>query len=125
MLPRLPVSGIAPAVEAGDYRYPMLLKFEEYAIRESPHSRTATVPVDDRELQWMFSNRFNRGLHRQGETLPKFQADVVVPCPSFQQILIRLWGPDDGEGHGFLNRPALTCCHGMTSEGFCSCRAIR
>jgi hypothetical protein len=32
-------------------------------------------------------------------------------------ILI-LWCPDDRECHGFLNRPALTCCHGMTSEGF-------
>jgi hypothetical protein len=35
-------------------------------------------------------------------------------------ILIRLGGPDDRERYGFLSRPALTCCHGMTSDGFCS-----
>src|SRR5664279_1571019 len=47
---------------------------------------------------------------------------TIVALPA---ILIRLWYPDDRECHGFLNRPALTCSHGMTSEGFCSCRAMR
>jgi hypothetical protein len=28
--------------------------------------------------------------------------------------------PDDWTGHCFLNRPALTCSHGRTFEGFCS-----
>jgi hypothetical protein len=103
----------------------MLLHFEEYAIRESPNSRSPTVPVDDRELQWLFRDYINRGLDRERETLPKLRANVVIPCPSVQQIFIRLWYPDDRERHGFLNRPALTCSHGMTSEGFCSCRAMR
>jgi Domain of unknown function (DUF6431) len=44
-----------------------------------------------------------------------------VPDPS----TLRRSCPDDQERHGFLNRPALTCCHGMTSEGFCSCREMR
>jgi hypothetical protein len=39
----------------------MFLNLEEYAVREAPHSCTATVPVDDGELQWMFSNYLDRG----------------------------------------------------------------
>lgn len=124
LLPRLPASRIAPAVEAGDYHNP-LLNLEEYAIRKAPHSRAATVPVDDRELQWMFRDCFDCGFDCQGETVSKLWPDVVVPSPRFQQVLIRLWDPDDRECHGFLSRPALTCCHGMTSEGFCSWRAMR
>ncbi len=94
-----------------------------YGKRRTPARRT--VPVDDMELQWVFRNRLNRGFDRQGETLPKLWTDVVIPRSRFQQILIRFGGPDDRECHDFLNRPALTCCHGMTSEGFCSCLAMR
>ena len=57
-------------MEAGNHDNPMVLKLEEYAIRESPHSSTATVPVDDRKLQWTLSNRINRGLDRQGKRSP-------------------------------------------------------
>lgn len=64
-------------------------------------------------------------LRLPGRNAPKFWANVVIPRPRFQQIFICLWGPDDRESHGFLNRPALTYCHGMTSEGFCSWRAMR
>jgi hypothetical protein len=45
--------------------------------------------------------------------------------PSLYARASALWCPDDRERHGFLNRPALTCCHPMTSEGFCSCREMR
>jgi hypothetical protein len=69
-LPRLPAPRIAPAVEAGYHHNPIVLHFEEYAIREKPHSRTAMAPVDDRELQRMFCECLNRGLDRQRETLP-------------------------------------------------------
>ena len=103
-------------MEAGNYHNPLLLKLEENAVRKAPHSGTATVPVDDGELQWMFRDCLNRGFDRVGKTLPKFWTDVVVPRTRFQQILIRLWGPDDRECHGFLNRPALTCSQEMTSE---------
>jgi hypothetical protein len=51
-------------VEAGDHDNPMLLKLEEDAVRESPHSQAAPVPVDHRKLQWMFSNRIYRGFDR-------------------------------------------------------------
>lgn len=125
LLTRLPAPRIASAVEAGDYHNLILLTLEEYAIGKAPHARTATVSVDDRKLQWMFRNCLYRGLDRQGETFAEFRADIVVPSPSFKQIFICLWGPNNREGHGFLNRPALTCCHGMTSEGFCSWRAMR
>jgi hypothetical protein len=112
-------------VEAGDYNNPMLLNLEEYSVGEASYSRAATAPVDYRELQRVFYHCLNRGLDRQCKTLPELRADVVIPCPRFQQILVRLWRPDDRERHGFLNRPALTCSQGMTSEGFCSCRAMR
>jgi hypothetical protein len=96
----------------------MLLKFEEHAVGETPHSRSTTVAVDYGKLQWMFHYGVNRGFDCQSEAPSKVGADIVIPCPSVQQVLIRLRGPYDW-GHGFLNRPALTCCQGITSEGFC------
>jgi hypothetical protein len=60
-------------VEAGDYDNPMLLNLEEYPVRKPPHSRTAAVPVYNRELQWMLCDCFNRSLDRQRETLPKLR----------------------------------------------------
>jgi hypothetical protein len=124
-LPRLPMPRIAPAVKAGNHYNPMFLCLEEYPVGKAPHSRTATAAVDGRELQRMFRYCLNRGLHREGEALPKLWANVVIPCPRFLQILVRLRYPDDRQRHGFLNRPALTCSQEMTSEGFCSCRARR
>jgi hypothetical protein len=112
-------------MEASHHHDPVLLNLKKYSVRKEPHSRTATAPVDDRKLQWMFRDCLNRGLDRQRKTIPKLRANVVIPRPRFQQILIRFWCPDDRECHGFLNRPALTCCHGMTSEALCSCRVIR
>jgi hypothetical protein len=57
-------------VEAGDHHDPMLLNLEEYSVGKAPHSRTATAPVDDRELQRMFRYCLNRGLDRKRETIP-------------------------------------------------------
>jgi hypothetical protein len=51
-------------VEASDYYNPMLLKFEEYAIREPSDSGTATVSIDGGELQGMFRDCINRGCDR-------------------------------------------------------------
>jgi hypothetical protein len=82
-------------VEAGDYDNPMLLNLEEYPVRKPPHSRTAAVPVYNRELRWMLCDCFNRSRDRQRETLPKLRAYIVIPCSRFLQILIRLWHPDD------------------------------
>ena len=112
-------------MEAGDDYNPIILQLEENAVGESPHSCAPAVPVDDRELHWMLGHRFNRGLDPQRETLSELRANVVIPCPRFKQIFIRFWYPDDREFHGFLNSPVLTCSHGMTSEGFCSWRAMR
>ena len=112
-------------MEASDYHNPMLLSLEEYSVWKAPHSRTAMASIDDRELQRIFRYCLNRRLDRQRETLPKLRANFVIPCPRFQQILVRLWYPDDRECHGFLNRPALTCSQEMTSRGFCACRAMR
>jgi hypothetical protein len=121
----LPTRRIAPAVEACDHYSPILLNLEEYPVGETPYSCAATVPVDDRKLNWMLYDCLNRGLDCSRETLPKLGADVAVPCPRILQILIRLRYPDDRESHGFLNRPALTCSQEITSEGFCSCRVMR
>ncbi|MGA7929280.1 MAG: hypothetical protein WCA20_25185 [Candidatus Sulfotelmatobacter sp.] len=83
-LPRLPAPRIAPAVEAGYHHNPIVLHLEEYAMRETPHSRTSTAPVCYRELQRMFCECLNRGLDRQRETIPQPRADVVIPSPRFQ-----------------------------------------
>jgi len=82
-------------VEAGDCHNPMLLNLEEYSVGKAPHSRTATVPVDNRELQWMLCHCLNCVLDCQRETLSKLWAHVVIPCPRFLQILICFWCPDD------------------------------
>jgi len=82
-------------VETGDCDNPMFLNLEEYSVGKSPHSRTATAPVDSRELQWMLGHGLNRDLDRSRETLPKLETYVVIPCPRFLQILICLWCPDD------------------------------
>ncbi len=106
-------------MKAGNYYDPMLLNLEKYSVGKASHSRAATVSVDDRELQRTFRHCLNRRLDCGRETLTQLRANVVIPCPRFQQIFIRVGYPNDRECHGFLNRPALTCCHGMTSEGFC------
>jgi hypothetical protein len=121
---QLPSPRIAPAVETRDYDDPMLLNFKEYSVRKPPHTRTPTASVNDK-LQRVFRYCLNCCFDRQRKTLTKLRTNVVVPGPSVQQILIRLWGPDDRQPHGFFNRPDLTCSQGMTSEGFCSCRVIR
>ncbi len=51
--------------------------------------------------------------------------DAVRPCPRVQQSSFASGYPDDRQRHSFLNRLALTCSQGMTSEGFCSCRSMR
>ncbi len=112
-------------MEARDDHNPVLLDLKEYSIGEAPHSRTSTAPVGDRGLHWMFRDCLNRRLDCQREPLPELGANVVIPCSRFQQILVRFGCPDDRLRHGFLNKLALTCSQGMTSEGFCSCRPMR
>ena len=119
LLPQLPAPWVAPAVEARDYYNPMLLNFEKNSVRKPPHSRTASAPVNGRKLQRVFRYGLNCSFDRQRETLAKLQANAVIPRPCIQQILIRLWNPNDRQHHGFLNRLALTLSQGMTSEGFC------
>jgi hypothetical protein len=57
-------------VEASDHYNPIFLHLEENSERETPHPRPATISVDGRKLQGIFSDRFDRGLNRQRETLP-------------------------------------------------------
>ena len=83
-------------MEACDYNNAMFLKLKEYAVRKTPHSCSATVPVDHGELQWMFRHCFNGGFDCEGEAFSKVGADVVVPCPRLQQVLIRLWSRTTG-----------------------------
>lgn len=112
-------------MEARDDHYPVLLNLKEYPIGEFPHSRTSAATVDDWELHWMLCDCLNCRNDRQREPLPKLGANVAIPYSRFQQILFRFRYPDDREGHRFLNRLALTCSQGMTSERFCSCRSMR
>ena len=77
------------------------------------------------KLQWSLCDGFHRSLHRNCKTLPKVRSNVVVPCLRLPQFRGGLGHPDDGQLHGFLKRSDLTFSHGMTSEGFCSRRAIR
>jgi hypothetical protein len=55
---------VAPTVEASDYHNPMILHLEEYDLREAVHSRAATAPVDERELQRTFRDGLNRSRDR-------------------------------------------------------------
>jgi hypothetical protein len=103
----------------------MFLNVEENPVWKAAHSRAATASMDDRKLQRMFRNAFNYSLDRLRKALAKLWTNVVIPSPSLQQILIRVWSPNDRERHCFLSSPVLTCCQGITAEGFCSWRAIR
>ena len=88
----------------------MLLKLEEYAIRKDDAPRRGGGSGRRRGIAIGRSAIASTGgFDRQSETLPELRADVVIPCPRFQQILIRLWGPDDRECQGFLKqaRPDL------------------
>src|SRR5580698_7224587 len=63
--------------------------------------------------------------HRLRKTLRKLRADAFVPHQRFFQLCVRLGQPNDWKRHCFLNRPALTCSHEITSEGFCWYLATR
>lgn len=67
----MPAFGVAATMETGDYHNPQFLNLEEYTVGEAPHSRTPAFPVDDRELQWVFCDGFNRGFDRQREAFPR------------------------------------------------------
>src|SRR5438445_7800436 len=95
LLPRLPTPWVAPAVEARDDHSPVLLNLKEYSVGEAPHSRTSATPVDDRELHRMFRDCLKRRLDCHREPFPKLGANVVIPSPRFQQILVRFRYPDD------------------------------
>jgi hypothetical protein len=77
-------------VEASDDYDPFPLNLEEYAVRETPHSRAATAPVYNWELQWMVRYCLNRRLDRQREALPKLRAYVVIPFPCLLQVYVCL-----------------------------------
>ena len=76
-------------MEAGNHHNPLLLNLEEDSVGETPHSCSTMVPIDNRELQWAFSDCFDRGFDGQREAFPKFVTNPVIPRPRFQQILIR------------------------------------
>jgi hypothetical protein len=75
-------------MKAGNHHNPIFLHLEEYSVGEAPHSRAPASTVNGWELQWMFRYRLYRGLNRLSETRPKLRANVVVPFPRFQQIII-------------------------------------
>lgn len=112
-------------MEAGDNHNPILLQFEENPVRKAPDSRAAAIPIGDWKLKWMLPDCLNRGFDRQAKRSPSSGRMLSYQGPRIEQVLIRLWCPDDGDSQDFLNRPALTCCHEITSEGFCSCRPMR
>ncbi len=112
-------------METCDYRNLMLLHVEEDSVRKAPNSSTPPSAIDDWKLQGVLCDRVNRFLDRQDEPVSKFRANVVIPCSGILQLRLGLRQPYDRERHGFLNRRALTCSQGTTSDGFCSWRAIR
>ncbi len=77
-------------MEAGDNYDLMLLHFKEYSVRKAANSRPASLPVNDGELPWVVRNCPDRVVDRQCKTLPKLWANVVLPCPRVQQILVCL-----------------------------------
>lgn len=62
-------------------------------------------------------NDFHCGIYRQSKPKAEVRVNAFVPGERFVEVCIRFGYPDDGQRHGFLNRPALTCSHGMTSSG--------
>ncbi len=60
----------------------MLLNLEKHTVGKAPHSRTATAPVDHRELQWMFRDCLNRGLDRQRKNAPQAAGECCHTMPA-------------------------------------------
>jgi hypothetical protein len=76
--------------------------------------------MHDREMVRALSDGLDRFFHRQCETQAKLWAYPLVPCLGLLQFCIRFGKSYNRERHCFLNNPAFTCSHGITSEGFCS-----
>jgi hypothetical protein len=57
------------------------------------------------------------GVYRQSKPHAKVRVNAFVPGECIFQVCIRLRYPYNRQRHCFLNRPALTCSHGMTSSG--------
>jgi hypothetical protein len=90
---------------------------------ELPPQRAKTGPAGDPGLaarrRWVEENPLKP---KPGLSGPAVQvSQKVISKTSERPVCPRV----SRESHGFLNSPALTCSQGMTSEGFCSCRAMR
>ena len=121
----LPALGTALCVKAGDYHNPILLNIEEDSIGKAPDASTPPSFVENRKLQWVFCDSFDCCVNGERETLSKLRTYPVILRSGFPQLRVSLGYPNDWECHGLWNKPALTCPHGITSEGFCSCREMR
>lgn len=104
---------------------PRLFYEEEYPIRESAHSGGPPSLFYYRIMQRGHSNLLDCIRHRLREPLRKFREDTFVPRQCFFQFCVRLRQPNNRKRHCLLSRSALTCSHGMTSEGFSSYLATR
>jgi len=104
---------VALAMEACDDHNPVLLNLTKYSVGEAPHSRAATVPVDGRELHWMFCDCLYCRFDCQREPRANLVTNIVITSPGFQQIFVCFGYPDNRQRrHGFLNRLALTRSQG-------------
>ena len=112
-------------METGNHHNPRLFQKEEYPIRESAHSGAPPSLFYYRIVQRGYSNLLDCIRHRLRETLGKFQTDTFVPRQCFFQFRVRFRQPNNRKRHCFLNRPARTCSHGITSDGFRSYLATR
>jgi hypothetical protein len=43
-------------VKTGHHNDPLLLKLKEYSVRETMHTRTSPVAMDNGELEWIFGD---------------------------------------------------------------------
>lgn len=113
------------AVEAGNYQNSMFLNLEKDTVGKSPNTGTSATAIHNRKLHGTVGDPLNCSFYRPCEAISKLRAYVVVPRTSFLQFGVRLPQPDNGDTHGFLKSFVLTCSHGITSDGFFSCRSMR
>ena len=70
-----------------------------------------------RNAQVIVENASTAASTAQSEPQAKVKMYIFVPGQRFSEVRIGFRYPDDRQRHCFLNRPALTCYHGMTSAG--------
>lgn len=108
---------MALSMKAGNHNDAGFLHKKIYPVGEPAHSGPSASFFHDRKLQGCNRNCFHGIGYCLGESLTELRPNAFVSRLRLLKLRIRLREPENAQCHCFLNRPALTCSQGITSEG--------